>query len=159
MKNQLIKERELLEQEIQRENVSEGIGRRANSVMRVGMRHKFGRTHKFPISSNKNIASKDLAAYKVGVPVFLTKAKDNIIWKDVPNSKIESTMMSAIKRYETSLEKAERAAFISKHDAKERAENWSELVDLEAAKRRLNEMDTRKFLELQMQENVHSSRT
>eukprot|EP00826_Nyctotherus_ovalis_P046311 TRINITY_DN5217_c0_g1_i6.p2 TRINITY_DN5217_c0_g1~~TRINITY_DN5217_c0_g1_i6.p2 ORF type:complete len:153 (-),score=38.67 TRINITY_DN5217_c0_g1_i6:514-972(-) len=150
MKNQLIKERELLEQEIQRENGNEGIGKRANSVMRVGVRHKFGRTHKLPIEPSKQ----NLIEYKIGVPVFLTKAKDNLIWKDVPNSKIESTMMSAVKRYETSLEKAERAALISKHDAKERAENLTELMKLEATKRRLNEMNTRKFLELQMQENV-----
>ena len=127
---------------MQQEIKEKSIVRRANSVMKIGGRKRLG------YGSNKTFIERN----NIGVPVFLTKA--NSIWKDTPNYKVESTMTSAIKRYESSLEQAGRAAIISKYDAKERAQNLNELMDLETTKRKLNERRIQKYLELQIKENV-----
>ena len=102
------------------------------------------------LSSTSDIRDKHLMSYGIGVPVFLTKAKNPIL----KHPYVESTIMEARKRYEELLEKARKEIIESGREVKERNENVNKVEEFKIMKQKMNIKDTQKYLELQMEQKV-----
>lgn len=148
MKEQLMRERDLLEKEIQNKDNTERLDDNSNTKL-VNCKTS---NRNLPLEST--FVGKKYMTYHIGVPSFMMKANDDPGRKGNENLKLKNTMMSAIERYEQSLEKAEKNAIAFHLDTEEKATTWNKLQDIETMKRRYNEINTQKFLEFQMEENV-----
>eukprot|EP00826_Nyctotherus_ovalis_P007023 TRINITY_DN11726_c0_g1_i7.p1 TRINITY_DN11726_c0_g1~~TRINITY_DN11726_c0_g1_i7.p1 ORF type:complete len:176 (-),score=50.40 TRINITY_DN11726_c0_g1_i7:528-1055(-) len=150
MRRQLMREKKMIKEQIERKIGAERLRRENNTV---GVDVPSCTVRNTSLVPAKTSPSKSSPAHKVAIAKFLARPYDNPIWKP-NNPRIESVMNSAIKRYEMSLGKAEEAAVTSEREIKENIQNWYKLLDLEASKRKLNELNTRKILELQIEQKV-----
>jgi len=141
MRKQLTEEKEEIERQIKE--------KRENHTTRINL-PSCNATRGSSLTPANAVANKSCLYSKVGVPKF--KPYDHTTFKS--NPRVESVMISAIKRYERSLEKAKETAAISEHNVKENVKNLHRMLDLEATKRKLDELNTKRFLELQMEEKV-----
>lgn len=145
-----MREKEAIEGRMQSRKDAERL-RRENYTVRANVPSCTARNAS--LAPAKTAPDRKSPARKVPRAEVLPRPRGRPVW--VPcNPRVESVMSSAIRRYETLLEKAEEAAVISEREIEESTQNWYRLLDLEASKRKLNELNTRKVLELQIEQKV-----